>query len=82
MLDNKFVASYLKDAHSEVKALRPGRQAILRTVETPGLGTVAGFGGKRTDKETFYSYTSYSTPATIYRYDLESGQSTVFRSPR
>jgi prolyl oligopeptidase len=80
MLDNKFVASYLKDAHSEVRLF--GRDGeYLRTVETPGLGSVGGFGGKRTDKETFYSYTSYSTPATIFRYDLESGESTVFRSP-
>jgi len=80
MLDNKFVASYLKDAHSEVRLFGMDG-SYLRTVETPGLGTVAGFGGLRTDKETFYSYTSYATPATIYRYDLESGQSEVFRSP-
>ncbi len=80
MLDNKFVASYLKDAHSEVKVFDVHGK-FLRTVQTPGLGTVAGFGGKRTDKETFYSYTSYSTPATIYRYDLASGNSTVFRKP-
>lgn len=80
MLDNKFVASYLKDAHSEVRLFGMDG-SYLRTLETPGLGTMAGFGGKRADKETFYSYTSYSTPATIYRYDLESGQSTVFRRP-
>ena len=80
VLDNKFVASYLKDAHSEVRLFGMDG-SYLRTLETPGLGTMAGFGGKRADKETFYSYTSYSTPATIYRYDLESGQSTVFRRP-
>jgi prolyl oligopeptidase len=80
MLDNKFVATYLRDAHSEVKVFDVHGN-LLRTVETPGLGTVAGFGGKRTDKESFYSYTSYSTPATIYRYDLPSGNSTVFRKP-
>ncbi len=79
-LDNKFVASYLKDAHSEVKVFSIDGK-YLRTMETPGLGTVGGFSGKRTDKETFYSYTSFSTPATIYRYDLASGTSTVFRRP-
>ena len=52
MLDNKFVASYLKDAHSEVRLFGMDG-SYLRTVETPGLGTVAGFGGLRTDKETF-----------------------------
>lgn len=80
MLDRKFVGSYLKDAHSEVKIFDMDGKS-LRTVETPGLGTVAGFDGKRSDKETFYSYTSYSTPATIYHYDLASGKSTVFRKP-
>ncbi len=80
MLDNKFVASYLKDAHSEVKVFDVHGN-YLRSVSTPGLGTVAGFGGKRADKETFYSYTSYSIPATIYRYDFTRGESTVFRKP-
>jgi prolyl oligopeptidase len=79
-VDNKFVAGYLKDAHSEVKVFDLTGK-YLRTVEAPGLGTVAGFGGKRSDKESFYSYTSYSTPATIYHYDLASGKSTVFRKP-
>ena len=80
LLDHKFVASYLKDAHSEVRLFGMDG-GYLRNVETPGLGTMAGFGGKRTDQETFYSYTSYSTPATLYRYDLESGASAVFRRP-
>jgi len=80
MLDNKFVAAYLKDAHSEVRIFDADGK-YLRTVETPGLGSVGGFDGKRTDKETFYSYTSFSTPATIYRYELASGKSTIFRKP-
>jgi len=80
MLDNKFVARYLKDAHSEVRVFDINGK-YLRAVETPGLGTAEGFGGKRSDKETFYSYTSYSTPTTTYRYDLASGKSEVFRKP-
>jgi prolyl oligopeptidase len=80
MLDDKFVASYLKDAHSEEKVFDLNGK-FMRTVDTPGLGTVGGFAGKRSDKETFYSYTSYSIPATIYHYDLDSGKSTIFRKP-
>ena len=80
VLDNKFVASYLKDAHSEIKIFDLSGK-YLRTVDSPGLGTMEGFGGKRTDKETFYSFTSYSTPETVYHYDLASGRSTVFRKP-
>jgi prolyl oligopeptidase len=48
----------------------------------PGLGSAAGFGGKRSDTETFYSFNSFTTPATIYRYDPATGQSTVFRQPK
>lgn len=81
LIADQFVASYLKDAHSEIRVFDlAGR--LLRTVDLPGLGTVSGFDGQRTDKETFYSFTSYSTPATIYRYDLETGQSTLFRQPQ
>jgi len=81
VIDNKFITQYLRDAHSEVKVFDIHGK-YLRTADSPGLGTITGFSGKRTDKETFYAYTSYSTPATIYRYDLMSGTSNVFRSLR
>ena len=81
LVGNQLIASYLKDAHSEVKLFElSGRP--LRTIELPGLGTASGFGGKRTDTETFYSFTSFTTPATIYRYDLQTGTSTIFRRPK
>ena len=80
VIDNKFITQYLRDAHSEVKVFDIHGK-YLRTADSPGLGTITGFSGKRTDKETFYAYTSYSTPATIYRYDLMSGTSNVFRRP-
>ncbi len=43
-------------------------------MELPGLGTADGFGGQRQDRETFYSFTSFTTPGTIYRYDLATGE--------
>jgi len=55
---------------------------LVRTVELPGIGTAGGFGGKRNDSETFYSFTGFTTPTTIYRYDLRDGKSTVFRQPK
>ena len=48
----------------------------------PGLGTVTGFTGKRKDTETFYSYTSFTEPPTIYRYDFKSGQSSALFRPK
>ena len=81
IVDDKFIASYLKDAHSEVRVFDLDGK-FLRDVDLPGIGTVEGLDGKRTDKETFYSYTSFTTPATIYRYDPATGKSSLFRAPK
>lgn len=81
LVGEHFIASYLKDARTQVK-LFDLTGKFVREVEFPGLGTASGFGGKRKDKETFYSFTSFTTPATIYRYDIPSGVSTVFRKPK
>ncbi|MCV4655596.1 S9 family peptidase, partial [Escherichia coli] len=42
-------------------------------------GTASGFGGRQKDTETFYTYSSYNAPPTIYRYDMKTGKSTLFR---
>ncbi len=81
ILNNQFVADYLKDAHSQVKIFDLNG-TFVREVVLPGLGSVGGFNGKRHDTETFYSFTSYTTPTTIYRYDIVSGKSQVFRQPK
>lgn len=81
LLNNQFVADYLKDAHSQIKIFDLNG-SFVREVALPGIGSAGGFGGKRYDTETFYSFTSFTTPATIYRYDMVSGESTVFRQPQ
>jgi prolyl oligopeptidase len=50
-------------------------------VKLPGLGSAGGFGGEKDDKFVFYTFTSITFPPTIYRYDIASGKSTVFRKP-
>ncbi len=80
LVGERFVVQTMRDAHSHV-AIHDLKGAHVRDVELPGIGTASGFGGKRTDTETFYSYTSFLTPGTIYRYDIASGVSEVFRSP-
>ncbi len=47
-----------------------------------GVGTLAGFGGERKDRDVFYSFTSYNLPPTLFRFDLKSGKSSIFRQPR
>jgi prolyl oligopeptidase len=75
-----FIASYLKDACSEVR-IHDFRGRYLRDLELPGRGSAGGFTGRRGDRESFYSYTDFVTPTTIFRYDLATGESTVYRKP-
>src|SRR5581483_3029177 len=81
VINSMFVARYLRDAHSQVRIFDLASKH-LRDVELPGMGTVDGFRGQRKDKQTFYSYTSYTTPPTIYRYDMVTGRSELFRKPK
>ena len=75
---DQFVASYLKDVRPQVKIFsKQGR--FLREVRFPGIGSVAGFRGKRADKETFYTFASFAAPPSIYHYDITTGQSRLFR---
>ncbi len=71
-------ASYLKDASTKVFQYDyTGKQ--VREIELPGIGTAGGFGGKKKDKEFFYTFTSFNYPPTIFRYNMTTGQSSVFR---
>jgi len=81
LLNNQFVVDYLKDAQTQIKIFDL-KGSFIREVALPAIGSAGGFGGKRYDTETFYSFTSFTTPATIYRYDMVSGESTVFRQPQ
>ena len=76
----RFVASYLQDAKTAVKVYETDG-SFVRDVDLPGIGSASGFGGDADRAETFYSYSSYTTPTTIYRHDVQTGQSTVFKSP-
>ena len=81
LVGDRFVASYLKDASSQIKTFDL-TGAPAREIALPGLGTAGGFGGRRSDTETFYAFLSFVQPATIYRYDVRSGESSVFKQPQ
>jgi len=81
VVGERFLASYLRDASSHVRVFDLAGQH-LRDVELPALGTAGGFGGRRSDRETFYAFSNYTTPGTIYRYDVETGDRSVFRKPQ
>jgi prolyl oligopeptidase len=81
VINDMFVANYLKDAYTQVRIYGVGGK-LVREVQFPGIGTAAGFTGKAKDTETFYAFTSFTMPTTIYRYDMITGKSTVFRQPK
>ena len=81
LVGDRFLAKYLKDARTQVKVFTLDG-TFEREVEFPGLGTAGGFGGKRSDKETFYSFSTFTAPPTIYRYEVATGKSTLFKRPK
>ncbi|MEA2236130.1 MAG: prolyl oligopeptidase [Thermoanaerobaculia bacterium] len=70
---HRLVANYLRDAHSEIRLFDTSGK-LVRTMELDGIGSAGGFLGRSDDNETFYSFSSYATPPSIYRYDLSTGE--------
>ncbi len=81
LVGDRFIAIWMLDAHSAVEFydLKGKKTGSLRL---PALGTVAGFGGRRGDAETFYTFGSFTYPGTSYRLDLKTAKSSVFRAPK
>jgi prolyl oligopeptidase len=78
LVGNRFFASYLKDAATRVR-VHELDGAPVRDVEFPAIGTASGLAGKREHTETFYSFSSFAHPPSIYRYDIATGRSTLYR---
>jgi prolyl oligopeptidase len=80
MAGNQFIARYLHNAYSQVRFYDLSGKH-LKDLDQPGIGSVSGLGGKRSEKERFYVFESYLYPPTIYRYETERGKSELFRKP-
>lgn len=76
-----FFANYMKDAVSKVKQYDYSGK-LVREILLPGLGTAAGFDGKKEEKTLYYSFTNYTTPGTIYSFNAKSGKSAVYQKPK
>ena len=74
----RIVTTYMKDATSRVY-VHSLEGEMQRELALPGLGSLGALTGQKATNEVFYSFTSFSTPNTIYRYDLETGESTMFK---
>ena len=76
----RLLVSYLRDATSDVRVFSPEGEPLGR-VELPGLGTAGGFSGDFDDRVTFYTFTGFTRPAEVWRYDVATGESRLFRRP-
>ncbi len=77
----QLICEYLHDAHSQVTCFTPEGKRV-QELTLPGLGSVVGFRGRQNQDETFYAYTSFTTPSSIYRYEVSTGKSSLYRQPK
>ncbi len=73
-------AEYMVDAVSKVFQYDMDGN-MIREIELPGVGSAGGFGAKKDETELYYSFTNYVTPGSIYKFDMESGESELYRKP-
>ncbi len=81
LVGGRIIAQYLEHAQSVVKVFRL-EGTLESSVSLPGVGTAEGFVGHLEDSETFYSYTDFTTPTAIYRYDVKTGKSSLFKEAK
>jgi prolyl oligopeptidase len=81
MVHNTIIASYLADAQSDVELYTPDGK-LIEKLALPGVGIAMVNGGKRTDEETFFTFTNYTTPATVYKLDMKTYKSSVWKAPK
>ncbi len=79
--NKKMFVNYLKDAKTLIKQFDFAGK-LEREVELPGIGTAGGFGGKVADKQIYYTFTSFTYPSSIFKYDIASGKSTLYEKPK
>jgi prolyl oligopeptidase len=81
IVGDRLILSYMADAATEVRRYRldgtPDGKVAL-----PGIGTASGFGGERDDAETFFVFTSFNYPTTIFRYDVKTGKAEPWATPK
>ncbi len=79
-IGGKMVVNYLKDASSHVYLYETNGK-LIEEIKLPSVGTVGGYNGKKDDNIAFYTFTSFTYPSTIFKFDVNSRKSTMFRRP-
>lgn len=76
-----FFATYMIDAIDQVKQFDKNGK-LIREISLPGKGNVGGFGGKKSEKELYYSFSNYITPGTTYKFNADTGKSEIYQKPK
>lgn len=74
-------ANYTIDVKTAVKQYDLNGK-FIRDIELPGIGSAGGFGARSDATELYYSFTSFTYPTTIFKYDIASGKSTLYYQPQ
>ncbi|MFC1724305.1 prolyl oligopeptidase family protein [candidate division KSB1 bacterium] len=81
VINDRFVIAYLHDAYNILKVYdKKGK--FLQDIDLPAIGAISGLSGRKEDSEMFFGFTSFIFPERIYRYDLKTNKSTVFRESK
>jgi prolyl oligopeptidase len=80
LINDHFVVAYMHDVHHRLK-IYDLEGDFVREIALPALGTVGSLSGRQDDTEMFFSFTSFLFPTTIYRYDFENEQLSIFQKP-
>lgn len=78
-IGKKLIANYTKDAHSVIRIFDEDGH-FISNLDNDMIGTIGGFSGDTEDTETFYTVTSYTTPAAIYKYDITNNKSELYKN--
>ena len=81
IIGGKIIANYMKDASSHIY-MYSLKGKYEKEIKLPALGTVGSFSGKRKNDIAFYTFTSFTYPPSIYKFDVGTGKSTLFRQPK
>jgi prolyl oligopeptidase len=81
LVGGRFIANWMRDAHTEIEFFaKDGRRQ--KALKLPTLGSAGGFDGRPSDTEAFYTFTSFTHPGTVYRYDFRTGRSSLWKAPK
>lgn len=80
LVGNRLVLEYLVDAKSEAVVFELDGKRVMK-VPLPGIGSTSGFASNRDGHETFFSFASFNAPAKVFRFDVATGNATIFREP-